>query len=149
MNTYPHPINPSQAHPSTRIPNSCCCCSWSQKPSHAAISGTKRGIIDPLVSKQPARRTNSRRPEGPKAGTKGRRQEVGAPKPLVFRIIDVVGAILAPTSSSRTCFTSSIVPSAMWPMQSWQPPTKFAERERTRTRRNCAMRILLVSLCNA
>ena len=113
VNTYPCPINPSQAHPSTRIPNSCCCCSWSQKPSHAAISGTKRGIIDPLVSKQPARRTNSRRPEGPKAGTKGRRQEVGAPKPLVFRIIDVVGAILAPTSSSRTCFTSSIVPSAM------------------------------------
>ena len=32
-----------------RIPNSCCS---SQKASHLDISGTNRGIIDPLVSKR-------------------------------------------------------------------------------------------------
>ena len=37
-------------HPTNRIPNSCTAAA-SQKASHGDISGTKRGIIDPLVSK--------------------------------------------------------------------------------------------------
>ena len=40
-------------HPHSRMPNSSYYCSSSQKPSHGDISGTKRGIIDPLVSKRP------------------------------------------------------------------------------------------------
>ena len=71
----------------------------SQKASSDNISGTKRGTVDPLVSKRPekilnkkiqkkrrkkrskmvkrARRTKSSRPEGLKAGPKGRYLEVG------------------------------------------------------------------------
>ena len=37
----------------TRIPNSSSPPAPSQKPSHGNISVTKRGIIDPLMSKQP------------------------------------------------------------------------------------------------
>ena len=40
-------------HPTTRIPNSSPSARPSQQPSHGNISGTKRGIIDPLVSKRP------------------------------------------------------------------------------------------------
>ena len=35
-----------------RIPNSSCCCCTSQKPPHGAFSGTKHGIMAPLVSKR-------------------------------------------------------------------------------------------------
>jgi hypothetical protein len=40
-------------NPTTRIPNSLSSSSSSQKPSHGDILGTKRGIIDPLMSKRP------------------------------------------------------------------------------------------------
>ena len=44
-------------HPTPRIPNSCCCITKipavSQKASSDDISGTKRGSIDPVVSKRP------------------------------------------------------------------------------------------------
>ena len=41
-----------------RIPNSCCS---SQKASHGNISGTKGGIIDPLVSKRPENFLNKKK----------------------------------------------------------------------------------------
>ena len=42
-----------------RMPNSSYCC-LSQKRSHGDISGTKRGIIDPLVSKRPEKILNKK-----------------------------------------------------------------------------------------
>ena len=50
-------------HQTPRIPNSSSYCyyySLSQKPSHGDISGTKRGIIDPLVSKRPEKILNKK-----------------------------------------------------------------------------------------
>ena len=46
---YPNPTAPA---PAPARP--------SQKPSHGDISGTKRGIIDPLVSKQPEKILNKK-----------------------------------------------------------------------------------------
>ena len=47
-------------NPTTRIPNSssaaAAAAAASQKPSHVDISGTKSGIIDPLVSKRPGKK---------------------------------------------------------------------------------------------
>ena len=47
-----------------RIPNSYCSCFYycsSQKASSGDISETKRGIIDPLVSKQPGKNSKRRK----------------------------------------------------------------------------------------
>ena len=52
--TVRHNLTLCKTHLTHRIHNSCCCCCCSsQKASHGDISGTKRGIIDPLVTKRP------------------------------------------------------------------------------------------------